>query len=73
MEDSAMLMNAELYTALKEAGASEEAARAAASSVAAYDARFASVDRDLTVLKWMVGTNVAFTIAVLYRVLFPSG
>lgn len=49
------VMVSELYDALKEAGASEEKARAAATSVAAYEERFNRIERDLTLLKWMVG------------------
>ena len=56
----------ELYDALKEAGASEVSARKAAESVAAYENKFAKVDVDLAVLKWMVGFNLATTVAVLF-------
>lgn len=62
------LMSAELYDALKEAGASEEKARKAAEAVAAYDQRFSKIENDLAVLKWMVGTNVVVTLGVLWKV-----
>lgn len=62
------LMSAELYDALKEAGASEEKARKAAEAVAAFDQRFNKIENDLSVLKWMVGTNIALTITVMWKV-----
>jgi hypothetical protein len=58
------IMNADLYDALKDAGAHEDKARAAAVSVASYENRFAKLEADMTVLKWMVGTNAAFTLAL---------
>ena len=48
-----------LYDALKSAGASEEQARTAARDVAAYDNRLTRIERDLTLLKWMVGAVIA--------------
>lgn len=57
---------AELYDALKEAGASESSARKAAETVAAYDNKFAKIEIDLAVLKWMAGFNVAMTLAILF-------
>lgn len=62
------LMSAELYDALKEAGASEEKARKAAEAVAAFETRFNKIENDLAVLKWMVGTNVVVTLGVLWKV-----
>jgi hypothetical protein len=64
-----MLMNAEVYDAFREAGASEEKARAAAQSIAQYDDRLARVERRLDVLTWMVGTNVVLSLAILGRLL----
>ncbi len=61
-------MISEVYDALKEAGASEEKARKAAEAVASYENRFARMESDLTVLKWMVGFNLAITAAVLWKV-----
>lgn len=40
-------------------------ARKAAEEVADYHERIGRIERDLTVLKWMVGTNVALTLIVL--------
>lgn len=87
-------MNAELYDALRDAGASEGKSRAAAEAIVPSDSRFDKLDRrheqfdhrfntvdqrfaglDLrvekldgrvTLLTWMVGTNTALVIAVLF-------
>lgn len=58
----------ELYDALKEAGTSEEKARAAARAIAGYDNRFANIDKDLTVLKWMIGFNLALSVTILFKI-----
>ena len=58
----------EVSDALKEAGAGEEKARAAAEAIAGYEDRFAKVDHDLAVIKWMTGFNLALTTAVLWKV-----
>ena len=63
------LMSSELYDALLEAGASEEKARKAAEAVAAYESRFAALERKLDVLTWMVGFNLMFSLAILWRLL----
>ena len=49
----------ELYDALKEAGASDEKARAAAQALANDDSRFSKIGADLLVLKGMVGFILA--------------
>ena len=64
-------MISEVYDAFKEAGASEEKAKAAAQALANYENRFASIDTNLVLLKWMVGFNLAFTMAILWK-LFSS-
>lgn len=61
------VMNAELYRALKEAGASDESASKAAESLAAYDRQFADVRADLRLLKWMSGTIIAGVIALIIK------
>lgn len=53
------IMLKQTYQALKEAGASEESATAAAEELAGYEDRFARIERDLLLLKWMVGVNTA--------------
>jgi hypothetical protein len=59
-----------LYDALIAANVSEEHARRAAEEVADYNQRIGSIERDLMLLKWMVGTNVLLTVGVLGRLLF---
>ena len=62
-------MIAELYDALNSAGAPDDQARKAAEVVAGYENRFARIETDLTLLKWMVGFNLAITIGVLMLLL----
>jgi hypothetical protein len=52
------------YSALKQAGADEENAKKAAEEVVTYDARMNAIEGRLSVLTWMVGTNVALTLAI---------
>jgi len=59
-------MITELYDALKDAGATEEKARKAAETVAAYESRFTKIETDLGILKWMVGFNLAATVALIF-------
>jgi hypothetical protein len=59
-----------LYDALLAAHVSEEQARKAAEEVADYHERIGRIERDLTVLKWMVGTNIMLTVGVFGRLLF---
>ncbi len=61
-------MISEVYDAFREAGASEEKARKAAEAIAAYENRFAAIERRLDVLTWMVGFNLAMTVAILWKV-----
>ncbi len=60
-------MLVELYDALKDAGASEEKARAAAKSIADYESRFAKIDADLLVIKWMLGATFAAAFGVFLK------
>lgn len=69
------LMVGSLYDALKSAGVEDDKARKAAEEVAGYDSQIMHLDRKVTVmdgrmnlLQWMVGTNIALTIAILWRV-----
>ena len=68
-------MISEVYDALREAGASEEKARKAAEVLANYDTRFARIESELAgvrgevgLVKWMIGFNLAMTLAILWRV-----
>jgi len=58
----------EIYDALKDAGASDEKAQKAAEAVADHDLRFSKLDGEMILLKWMIGFNLAFTCAILWRV-----
>lgn len=62
-------MIAEVYDALVSAGADEDKARDAAKAVAEYSREIAEVKAGLGLLKWMVGFNLAFTLAILWKVL----
>jgi len=71
-------MISEVYDALKEAGASEEKARKAAEAIASYDNRFAKIDERfatmdgrLVLLQWMLGFNLAMTLAIMWKVFSP--
>jgi hypothetical protein len=57
-----------LHDALLEPGNAEKAQRAA-EEVADYNNRIRQIEADLTLLKWMVGTNVALTVFVLGKVI----
>ena len=67
---------------MMDAGASEEKARAAARALATYDNRFVQIDNrfsqidnhftqiegSLALVKWMLGFNLAISVALLFRV-----
>ena len=55
-----------LYDSLQAAGAPEEQARAAALDVAGYDNRLNRVERDLGILKWMVGVVIAMQLGTFW-------
>jgi len=64
-----------LREALVDAGASPEKAAKAAEELAGYENRFDGVDTrlgalegEVKLLKWMIGFNLAMTLAVLWRV-----
>ena len=62
-------MISEVYEPLKDAGASEEKAKAAAQALADYENRFAGLETGQMLLKWMLGFNLTFTMAILWKVL----
>lgn len=68
----------ELYEALKEVGASDAKAQAAARAMADYDTRFDKLDTGLaevraqiTMLKWMNGIVIAGVAALIIKTFFP--
>ena len=62
----------EVYDAFREAGVSEEKSTEAAKAVADFDTRFAKLEADLLVLKWMVGLVIAAEVLPLLKTLFTS-
>jgi hypothetical protein len=69
------LMLAKLYTALKDAGASEATAEAAAAEVAGYENRLTGVEgelrsirSELSTIRWVLGYLVASVTAILFKV-----
>lgn len=60
-------MVTEVYDALKEAGASEDKARAAATVMAMHEPRFSSMASDIKLLQWMLGFDLAFTVAIAVK------
>jgi phage shock protein A len=61
------IMMARLYDALRAGNVPDDKARAAAEEAAGYENRAARIDTDLTVLKWMIATNLSMTIAILFK------
>jgi len=57
-------MATEVYDALIEAGASEEKARAAATVMAMHEPRFSAMAADIKLIQWMLGFNLAFSLAI---------
>jgi hypothetical protein len=67
------IMIAEVYDALREAGASEDKSRKAAEVLAGFESRFTKIETDLTVLKWMSATSMVLLVGgfgVIGRLLF---
>jgi hypothetical protein len=60
-------MISEVYDALKDAGASEEKARKAAEAIASHESRFAKIEQDLAVLKWMNGFTLAGVVVLIFK------
>ena len=70
------VMNREIYEALKAANISDEKAIKAAESVAAFDKETVSIRSDLAdmtsdlrLLKWMIGFNLAVSLAMLWKLI----
>lgn len=62
------LMIAELYDALTEAGASEEAARKASQAVADSEQRRANIEAELKMIKWVLAILVASHLALFAKI-----
>ena len=61
------VMLSKTYDALIAAGAPDDKARAAAEELAGYESRFAKIETDLAVLKWMVGANLAASVSQVIK------
>lgn len=62
-------MITEVYKAFVEAGTPEQTAREAAEAIASHDGRLNSLDSNIKLLVWMVGFNLTFSAAVLWRLI----
>ncbi len=66
-------MVTEIYDALKDAGASDEKARAAAEAVAVYDRLSGDMRQtraDVALLKGLVGINIALSVVIIAKQFF---
>ena len=63
-------MNAEIYSALIDAGASEEKAKEAAKSVADYQNDINEVKADLKLIKWGIGLIIAAEVLPILKSIF---
>jgi hypothetical protein len=63
-------MISEVYDAFLAAGTPEDKARKAAEAMANYNDRFARIEAELLVLKWMVGFGAVLTLAAVARLFF---
>jgi len=66
------VMMGNLYSALKQAGADDENAKKAAEEVAGFENRISSLAADIALLKWMVGFNLALTLAIVGKLFLAS-
>lgn len=64
-------MISEVYDAFISAGAPEEKARKATETLANYENRFAKIESDLLLLKWMSGAIAAGVATLIMRSFFP--
>ena len=58
------VMMGDPYDALRSAGAEDDKAKRAASEVAGFENRPASLDSRVSILTWMVGFNLELTLAL---------
>jgi hypothetical protein len=61
------LMLSKTYDALVAAGAPEQKARDAAEELAAYETRFAKIEQDLAIIKWMLGVVIAGVASLIIK------
>jgi len=63
-------MISEIYDAFISAGSDEEKARKAAEAVAEHETRFNNIDRELSVIKWMLGLVLAGVMSLVLKAFF---
>ncbi len=61
------IMISEVYDAFLSAGTPEDKARKAAEALTVHESRFAKIEGELLVLKWMVGFVLAFQVAFFVK------
>lgn len=68
------IMLSKTYDALKAAGAPDDKAREAAEEIAGYENRLAGIESEPKLVKWMIGFNLALSVAVVILLLrgFPA-
>ncbi|MCY3955523.1 MAG: hypothetical protein OXF47_05965 [Nitrospira sp.] len=65
------VMLSKTYEAFRAAGAPDDKAREAAEEIAGFENRLANIEADMKPLKWMLGVNLAFSLAILVILLRP--
>ena len=63
------MLNEKVYDAFLSMGASEQKARDAAVALAEGEPRLTRLEGRIDLLTWMVATNIAMTIGVLFKLL----
>ena len=58
-------MLSKTYDAFKAAGAPDDKAREAAEEIAGFEDRLHGVESDVKLVKWMVGFNLALSMAIV--------
>ncbi len=68
------IMLSKTYDALKAAGAPDDQAREAPEEIAGYENRLSGIEAELKLVKWMIGFNLALSVAVVFLLLrgFPA-
>ena len=68
------IMLSKTYDALKAAGAPDDKAREVAEEIAGYENRLSGIEAELKLVKWMIGFNLALSVAVVFLILrgFPA-
>jgi hypothetical protein len=61
-------MNTEVYDALRAVNVPEEKARAAAQALSTASMDLVKLEGKVTLLQWMVGFNLAMTVAMLWKI-----